>query len=120
MSADAVAFVRRGFRIAFERASVPVTPSVAGRGRPIPAESLRMSPTEVSELRAWLAAAGVRLREGPEADRKLADLRDLYTPHAHQLSRVLLMPLPPVLPPPKARYNWRTTQWGMATDDDAH
>ena len=33
-SAAAVADVRRGLRIAFPRASVPVTPSTAGNGRP--------------------------------------------------------------------------------------
>ena len=27
------------------------------------------------------------------------------------------MPLPPQLPPPKARYNWKTTQWGTVGDD---
>jgi len=94
--------------------------SQAFRLKPASAESLRMGGSDLAELRAWLAASGVRLREGAEADRKLTELRDLYTPFAHQLSRVLLMPLPPQLPPPKARYNWETTQWGMTAKDDAH
>jgi hypothetical protein len=94
--------------------------SQASRLKPETVESLRMPPAEVAELRAWLAASGVRLREGAEADRKLAELRDLYTPYAHQLSRVLLMPLPSFLPPPKARYNWETTQWGKTARDEAH
>jgi hypothetical protein len=94
--------------------------SQAFRLKPEPAERLRMSGSELGELRTWLAASGVRLREGPEADRKLAELRDLYTPHAHQLSLVLLMPRPPALPPPRARYNWKTTQWGQTGADDAH
>jgi len=71
-----------------------------------------MNTVELSELRAWLGASGVKLREGAEADAKLNELRDLYMPFADQLSRVLLMPLPPRLPPPKSRYNWETTQWG--------
>jgi 8-oxo-dGTP diphosphatase len=41
----------------------------------------------------------------------LAELRDLYAPYAQELSRLLLMPLAPWLPPPKARYNWQTTAW---------
>ena len=90
------------------------------RLKPVPAESLRLSPTELTELRAWLADSGVKLREGAEAERRLTELRDLYTPFAHQLARVLLMPLPPQLPPPKARYNWETTQWGKTAGDDAH
>ena len=94
--------------------------SQAFRLKPESVESLRMPPAEVAELRAWLAASGVRLREGAEADQKLAELRDLYTPYAHQLSRVLLMPLPSSLPPPKARYNWETTQWGKTARDEAH
>ena len=77
--------------------------SQAFRLKPEPAEDLRMTPGELAELRAWLGAAGVRLREGAEADRKLAEMRDLYTPYAHQLSRVLLMPLPPSLPPSPSR-----------------
>jgi hypothetical protein len=84
---------------------------------PEPAERLRMSASELGELRAWLANAGVRLREGAEADQELHALRDLYLPHAHQLSEVLLMPLGPQVPPPRARYNWKTTQWGTAGDD---
>ena len=94
--------------------------SQAFRLKPQAAESLRMSATELADLRAWLAASGVRLREGAEADRKLAELRDLYTPYANQLSLVLLMPLPPTLPPPRARYNWETTQWGRTAPDEAH
>ncbi|TMQ73012.1 MAG: two pore domain potassium channel family protein [Candidatus Eisenbacteria bacterium] len=90
------------------------------RLKPVAPETLRLAPGTVAELRAWLAASGVRLREGAEADRKLAELRDLYTPYAHQLSQVLLMPLPPALPPPKARYNWQTTQWGRTAADEAH
>jgi hypothetical protein len=90
------------------------------RLKPVSADRLRLSAAELSELRAWLGAAGVRLSEGAEADKKLAELRDLYTPYAHQLSRVLLMPLPPYLPPPRARYNWETTSWGKTAPDDAH
>jgi hypothetical protein len=94
--------------------------SQAFRLRPEPADRLRMSPAELTELRAWLGAAGVRLSEGAEADAKLAELRDLYMPYADQLSRVLLMSLPSSLPPPRARYNWETTAWGKTARDDAH
>ena len=94
--------------------------SQAFRLKPESVERLRMPPAELADLRAWLSTSGVRLREGAEADRKLAELRDLYMPFAHQLSRVLLMPLPSSLPPPRARYNWETTQWGQTAQDEAH
>jgi hypothetical protein len=81
------------------------------RLKPEPPETLRLAHGEVAELRAWLRAAGLRLREGPEADAKLRELRDLYAPYAHQLSRVLLMPLPPWLPPARTRFNWESTAW---------
>jgi hypothetical protein len=28
------------------------------------------------------------------------------------------MPLPPWLPPPKARYNWETTAWAKTAHDE--
>ena len=57
---------------------------------------------------------------GPEADRKLAELRALYAPYAERLSKMLIMPLPPWLPPPRARYNWETTAWGRTSSDEGH
>jgi len=90
------------------------------RLKPPPPESLRLTVEELRDLRAWLGAAGIRLREGEEADRRLAELRDLYTPFANQLSRVLMVALPPTLPPAQARYNWETTQWGRTARDAAH
>jgi hypothetical protein len=57
---------------------------------------------------------------GAEADHKLAELRGLYLPYARQLSRLLLMPLAPALPPPKTRYNWETSAWAKTARDDAH
>jgi hypothetical protein len=92
----------------------------AFRLKPERAEDLRLDTEEISTLRSWLSTAGVRLREGAEADRKLQALRDLYAPYAHQLSRVLLMPLPPLYPSSRSRYNWETTRWGMTATDEAH
>jgi hypothetical protein len=76
--------------------------------------------TQLGELRAWLAQAGVRLKEGAEADKKLDELRALYFPYACRLADRLLTPLPPTLPPPKTRYNWETSAWGKTAPDDAH
>jgi hypothetical protein len=75
---------------------------------------------ERDELRRWLTEAGVTMSGGSEADRKLDELRELYRPYAQPLSRLLRMPLPSMLPPPKARYNWETTAWAKTAPDEAH
>ena len=84
------------------------------------ADRLHLDPEAVSELRAWLSRSGLRLGQGVEADRKLAELRALYMPYAQPLSQVLLMPLPPWLPPVRARYNWETTAWARTGGDEGH
>ena len=90
------------------------------RLRPKVVEQAPIEPATLGELRAWLAKSGVRLSPGADADRKLAELRALYVPYAEPLSKMLLMPLPPCLPPPKARYNWETTAWGRTSSDEGH
>ena len=55
----------------------------------------RFPPAEVTRLRTVLVAAGVPLREGVEAERKLAELRRMYEPYVNPLAQYLMMPLPP-------------------------
>ena len=74
----------------------------------------RLSAADLAQLRAVLAQAGVPLREGPEADRMLAHLRQMYEPFVSALADRLLMPLPPWLPPPGATDVWKLTAWGPA------
>ena len=61
----------------------------------------RLPDAELERLRGLLDP-DARLREGSEADEKLRRLRATYEPSAHNLSRFLLMPLPPWMPPPEA------------------
>jgi len=82
--------------------------------RPRAAASERLSAADLAHLRAVLAQAGVPLREGPEADRMLAHLRQMYEPFVSALADRLLMPLPPWLPPPGATDVWKLTAWGPA------
>ena len=72
----------------------------------------RLSAADLTHLRAVLAQAGIPLREGPEADRMLTHLRQMYEPFVSALADRLLMPLPPWLPPPGARDVWKVTAWG--------
>jgi ion channel len=90
------------------------------RLRPRIVEQAPVDPHTLFELRAWLAKSGVRLAPGAQADHRLAELRALYMPYADALSKLLVMPLPPCLPPAKARYNWETTAWGRTAADEGH
>jgi len=78
------------------------------RTRPRPPEPDRLPAASLARLRRELASASVVLREGPDADEKLAELRQMYEPIVESLSRLLLMPLPPWMPPARARENWVT------------
>ncbi len=74
-------------------------------------EQDRLPPEELVELRALLADAGVRLRQGSDADARLAELRKMYEPYAYALSRRLVMPLPRWIAPPALRDNWEKSAW---------
>jgi len=66
----------------------------------------RLRADALARLRRELEAAHVPLREGAEPDAKLNELRQMYEPIVESLSALLLMPLPPWMPPEKARENW--------------
>ena len=70
----------------------------------LPAEDLR-------RIRDTLAQHGLKLRDGDEADSKLADLRKMYEPYIFALASYLLQPMPPWIPLKKGRDNWQTTAW---------
>jgi hypothetical protein len=75
---------------------------------------------DIRELKSWLAAAGVALDHGTDADQKLLELRRAYVPYVRVLSELLFTPMPSLLPPPKVRYNWETTAWARTGRADAH
>jgi Ion channel len=79
--------------------------------RPPSSAPERLSAVDLAQLRGLLAATGVRLREGPDADKMLADLRQMYEPFVSALADRLLMPLPSWLPTPGARDVWKVTAW---------
>ncbi len=79
--------------------------------RPELVECDRLAPSDVPALRAALGQAGVVLREGEAADRRLAELRRLYEPYVVSLSRYMQMPLPPWLPPAERSDDWLRSAW---------
>lgn len=75
---------------------------------------IRLPEEDVATLRALLAEAGAPMREGPEADARLEELRLLYEPYVFALSHRLLMPLPSWLPDDGAIDAWRGSPWEIA------
>jgi hypothetical protein len=71
----------------------------------------RLPPPALSELRVLLAATGLRLREGEEADERLRRLRNMYEPFVFSLGNYLNMSVPPWIPAAGGKDNWQTSAW---------
>jgi len=97
---------------------VDVTQTIGRRQGPVNVDMPQVE--NLAEARAWLLDAKVPIANDADAEKRLADLRALYTPYIGVLSVLLLMPLPPLMPPAKARYNWETTAWAKTGRDDLH
>jgi hypothetical protein len=76
-----------------------------------PSSPNRLSGAEVAELRKQLADKGLKLREGPEADQKLVQLRTLYEPYAQGIARNLFIELPRWIRHDQIKDNWRSGPW---------
>jgi Ion channel len=74
----------------------------------------RLPPEELLRLRAKLAQGGMKLRDTPESDRKLNELRAMYEPYVFALANHLSQSLPPWIPVKKGKDNWQTTAWGQS------
>lgn len=70
-------------------------------------ETDRLPPERLARLREELAAAGLQLRQGSDADRELADLRRLYEPYLLALGRYLLITIPPWFSERHRNDNWQ-------------
>lgn len=71
----------------------------------------RLPPPTLEQMRRNLFAAGVALRDGDEAERKLAELRRMYEPYINSMAEYLFMRLPPWVHPGNAMDNWQTSAW---------
>ena len=72
----------------------------------------RLLPGDLERIREILAKNDTHLRDGAEAEQKLAELRAMYEPYVCALSEMLLMPLPPWIVGEQAIDNWKTSAWG--------
>ena len=71
----------------------------------------RLSEQDLLHLRTALAAKNLHLRTGGEADERLRELRLLYEPYVHALSRYLRLNLPPWVSDTARSDNWQTSAW---------
>jgi hypothetical protein len=78
---------------------------------PIGPDPDRLPEDQLRRLREELRAAGLAVREGVAADRKLTELRGLYEPFLAALSKHFLLDLPPVRPASVPVDNWQTSAW---------
>jgi hypothetical protein len=85
--------------------------SLVFRTRPLETKTDRLPPEKLLELRAIFTAGGVKLREGEEADRKLAELRWLYEPYIHALATYFRISVPPWIVDKAIEDNWRANVW---------
>jgi hypothetical protein len=78
---------------------------------PQPPEPDRLPAERLARLRALLKEAGRPLPDGPEVDKKLAELRELYEPFVNALARFFVFNLPPILSDKPVVDNWQTSAW---------
>jgi hypothetical protein len=65
----------------------------------------RLPTPDLFRIRDVLAQHGVKLFDGPDADRKLTDLRNMYEPYLYALAEYLNLSLPPWIPANKGKDN---------------
>jgi Ion channel len=79
----------------------------------------RLPDEDLQKLRATLAQCGMILRDTPEANRKLQELRRMYEPYVYALATYLRQPMPSWTPAKKGKDNWQTTAWAYETGTGA-
>jgi hypothetical protein len=75
-------------------------------------EGNRLPASELDRLRAVVMKAGFQLRDDEASYKKLIDLRAMYEPYLHALSRFLFMEVPPWILAREITDNWKTSAWG--------
>jgi hypothetical protein len=117
---DACALIRTGIEGACERQAeltfaiarhAVVDLSQVFKTAPRAPATERLNSSDLRQIRDTLAAHGMKLRDGEEADRQLLALRKMYEPFIYALAMHLSQTLPPWIPQKKGKDNWQTTAW---------
>ncbi len=75
----------------------------------------RLPPDKLADLRTFLAANGLKLRESEAAGQKLAELRWMYEPYVHALASHFHVSTPPWIAPENREDNWQSSVWDRRT-----
>jgi hypothetical protein len=79
-----------------------------------PQDAGRLTEVDLTRLRAELAEHGVTLYDGTDAPERLSEIRILYEPYLHALSRRLLLTLPLWIQTFRNKDNWQSGPWDRA------
>lgn len=75
----------------------------------LPPRPDRLPESDFAQLRESLRGAGVPIRDGPEVESALKELRGLYEPFVNALAENFLFALPPFQPKKPTVDNWQTS-----------
>ena len=68
----------------------------------------------LAALRSMLTTEGLKLQQGPDVDKRLNELRRLYEPYIHSISKRLLLAIPPWIIDSRPSDNWQVSAWGQS------
>jgi len=78
---------------------------------PVETKRERLSPAELAHLRSTLASSGLRFSEEKDVEQKLAELRGMYEPYLHSLSKYFRIATPPWIHASSHPDNWQLSVW---------
>jgi hypothetical protein len=78
---------------------------------PIDPDPPRMKSPDFDQLWEALHQAGLELRDRPEMDEKLRELRGMYEPFVNGMARQFLFVLPPLIVDDSVADNWQRSAW---------
>src|SRR5438876_2763564 len=71
----------------------------------------RLGSAQLAKLRERLARGGLALRDRPDFEQRLTELRRMYEPYVGALAHYLTVPLPPWVREVERPDNWQTSAW---------
>ncbi|MBO0910155.1 MAG: two pore domain potassium channel family protein [Acidobacteria bacterium] len=84
-----------------------------------PGATERLTPEELSEIRARLRDKGLKLNEGAEAEQKLHEIRMRYEPYVLGMAKTLSISLPPWIRHDTVKDNWQAGPWDRLIQAEA-